>query len=441
MILSNDLAERIDINDPENLRFHLNSYGVLGVNLALLNQSINKKLRIPLTEGYPPTFFISYRWENEEHKEYVKYVAKTIENQGFKVHFDQNILEDEIKIENFNKVPEFVSSIADCHYFLMIITEKYIDNIIARKGKTSWVYDEQQNALYLQNNHRISLIGLVVEDDNDIDLLGSKYLINVSNNKYDLSKLVSFLDKFQKRISKKENEDLLYFMKTFEELYLSQNEECEKLLNDFSHLKIVPEYNLRRSLFLFYINKDKDLAYEICNENYSGITNIEGFISICPILEYRNDFSKIFKNLYNLRKRYNKYNSPVFHYYKGYTLIELNSYEAGKNHLEYYKNNYPQIYERKYIKEEVDKMLEIANQHLMHQQSIYKIQCSGCNSKYSIQNLNYKICGDCGTCYHDSDSLNICPICSNDGTIPYMLSDKFNIMCPVCFKSSLKIKK
>jgi hypothetical protein len=119
----------------DTVRKYINIYGVLTVQIALLQNAMMEKLALPNIKGYPPQVFISYRWENEAHKLWVLKLARFLERSGFHVHFDQNDLDAKAGLQ---EVPAFVSSIAAAQYALVINSPGYIDRVTARKNQTSW---------------------------------------------------------------------------------------------------------------------------------------------------------------------------------------------------------------------------------------------------------------------------------------------------------------
>ncbi len=181
IISSEELREKLKGADLETIRKYLKIYGSLTVRLALFHTAVIEKLKIPKTQGYPPGIFISYRWENEEHKKWVLDLANYLKSIGYKVFLDQ--YDVDLNPESFHEIPNFISSIALCNYFLVIISPGYLDRTLARKGKTSWVFDEYQQALHLVKAGKIKLRAVLSEGKgwlnvcdmfNTVDMRGGK---------------------------------------------------------------------------------------------------------------------------------------------------------------------------------------------------------------------------------------------------------------------------
>jgi len=95
--------------------------------LYFSNKLIKKKPLLPNQER--KKVFISYSWDNEEHKEWVRNIAKELEKEtDIKVELDQ------WDLELGEYLTEFMDKIAASHYTLIIITQGYLEKIKREKG-------------------------------------------------------------------------------------------------------------------------------------------------------------------------------------------------------------------------------------------------------------------------------------------------------------------
>ena len=131
--------------------------------------------------GAPPEdmrIFLSYRWENDLHREWVRGLADSLDERGYDVILDQFAMEQPIS--------EMISLIATCSIFMPVLTDGYFERIDVGDGpvvshefmKDGWVFDEYQVALSLAKIHRLKIAGMwrsgrlrdVFTTDNTIDM-------------------------------------------------------------------------------------------------------------------------------------------------------------------------------------------------------------------------------------------------------------------------------
>jgi TIR domain len=135
--------------------------GVHAWDVAHLTQLLNQALATtPEPPDKPPSVFLSYRWESEEHRAWVTRLAHDLKARGYDVYFDQDL-----QVEHHDQLmpaPELISLIVRCNFFVMVLTEGYLERIGPSAQRASiklmdgWVWDEYQTALQLVKIGRIN---------------------------------------------------------------------------------------------------------------------------------------------------------------------------------------------------------------------------------------------------------------------------------------------
>jgi len=148
-----DLMAELDGADEETVKRIAWEKGSLQVRLAMLGLAAIRKGVNPLWYGYPPGVFISYKWAGEPMKELVLALAGHLRDLGYRSFLDVENLSDDA--DSYFQIPQFITSLQDCTYYLLLLTELSADFITARKGKTTWIYDEYDHAVRLVNEGRL----------------------------------------------------------------------------------------------------------------------------------------------------------------------------------------------------------------------------------------------------------------------------------------------
>ncbi len=125
--------------------------GVHAWDIAHLTRLLNQALATtPEPPAKPPSLFLSYRWESEEHRVWVARLAHDLKARGYDVYFDQDL---QVEHDQLMPAPELISLIARCNRLVMVLTEGYLERIRpgAERGniKDGWVWDEYQTAIRL----------------------------------------------------------------------------------------------------------------------------------------------------------------------------------------------------------------------------------------------------------------------------------------------------
>ena len=104
-------------------------YGNLAVKIALLGIASTKKLYNPYWIGCPPGVFLSYKWNGPGSKNYVQQIHDYLIQLGYHVFFDKNELSEDA--DTYTAVPEYIANVANCQYYMLILTERTADYITA----------------------------------------------------------------------------------------------------------------------------------------------------------------------------------------------------------------------------------------------------------------------------------------------------------------------
>jgi hypothetical protein len=108
-----------------------------------------------------PVLFLSYRWHDREHKQWVKQFADDLVKRGYEIVFDKHFMKE----SSPPQVPELVAKMAACSFFVPILTEEYRRRIEIQGDwvvhtDDGWVFDEWQTALLLASASRLKFIGV-----------------------------------------------------------------------------------------------------------------------------------------------------------------------------------------------------------------------------------------------------------------------------------------
>lgn len=136
------------------------TFGWRAVWLAELGHNLQLRFSRPPPFSEPESVFLSYRWGNEAQNHWVAELAETLAKRHYRVSLDRLVPPEEVD------VPEFVSSIVDCRYFLAIIDPGYVKRLGTpddKKIQDGWVFDEVQTAFHAENQGLIRVVGLLRE--------------------------------------------------------------------------------------------------------------------------------------------------------------------------------------------------------------------------------------------------------------------------------------
>jgi hypothetical protein len=131
--------------------------------------------------NYMPKTFISYAWENENHKNWVRTFAERLRNDGVEVILDQ------WHLTLGDQLPEFMeSSIRENDFVLIICTPRYKVKSDKRSGGVGYEGDIITSEVFTQGNQR-KFIPILREgewNDSAPSWLLGKYYIDLRGNTY-----------------------------------------------------------------------------------------------------------------------------------------------------------------------------------------------------------------------------------------------------------------
>lgn len=146
------------------------------------DQMINLQQASPQTEDDNPVVFISYSWDNEPHKKWVKDLSERLTETGVQVILDQNDL------MLGDPLPQFMErSIIHSDYVLIICTPEYKKKADARKGGVGYEESIITGDIFATQNHRkyITVLASGTWEASTPIWAGGKYGVNLSNLKFE----------------------------------------------------------------------------------------------------------------------------------------------------------------------------------------------------------------------------------------------------------------
>ncbi len=156
-----DLMAELENADAEVVERTARERGSLPVRLAMLGLAVIRKGSSPLWHGYPPGVFISYKWAEQGLTQLVLDLAEHLRQLGYRAFLDRENVDADVDAQF--SVPAFVASLQDCSYYLLLLTDLCADLMTGRRGKTSWIFDEYQQAIRLVNDGRLVVIPVLME--------------------------------------------------------------------------------------------------------------------------------------------------------------------------------------------------------------------------------------------------------------------------------------
>ena len=445
IISSDDIVSLVRTSQGDQWKILLRHVGDLPVRLAFLQIAMEEKSITPYTKNYPPVYFIAHKWESAAQRSWVKNLAEYIKGRGYNVFLDQDALEE--TASNFLEVPQFIANMVNCNYFLIIVTEKYLDFVQARNNKTSWVYDEYQSAVLLNNSGKLKMQAILLEGN--VLPQGLLMGFNAADMRTDRNNF-SLLDKFipiydGPQITINQKKELEQFIIDYDNiLAMRDGAAAAKLLENYAHLNMIYDYKYRLANFYWEIDKLSE-AYQIALNIKDECDYDAHVLVLCSIFKESQDYPTYFRFVHHMKQSHKINRSIGFHYLTAGCLKESNSVFAARNHYGWLAKNLTPEQKKTLslwptIEEEwlaLDKLIAgFTPKHLFY--------CNNCNSEYPfIADFN-KVCGQCGTLYEENEIR--CPVCENEGIIPLQLllpsetSIPINFRCPVCNDGTLNCK-
>ncbi len=245
------LMAELEAADPETVNRIAREKGSLAVRLAMLGLAANKKGSRPLWYGYPPGVFISYKWADGPLQEYVLELAAHLRELGLRVFLDRENLDRDA--DNYFSVPAFITSLQECNYYVLLLTELCADFITARTNKTSWIFDEYQHALRLANAGRLFVIPVLLEPNGITEFYTRKNVFDLTLNWRDFRKLDQVFPAGPISLAEPDVEVLSRAAEEFDSVFLREHwSQASEVLLRTARLETVFDHQFRRMLHAIY---------------------------------------------------------------------------------------------------------------------------------------------------------------------------------------------
>jgi hypothetical protein len=225
--------------------------GSLPVRLAMLGLASIRKGESPLWWGYPPGVFVGYKWNGKPMHDFVVGLAGHIRGLGYRVFLDVEELDRDA--DAYFRIPGFITSLQDCSFYVLLLTELSADIITARRGKTTWIFDEYQHACRLVNCGRLIIVPVLLEPNGLTDYFTPENVIDLTANPRDLGKLHRILTPDPIELGGAEVAELTALVAHFDRLFLNQEWDASgSLLQSGRQLEHTFDHQFRRMLHSIY---------------------------------------------------------------------------------------------------------------------------------------------------------------------------------------------
>jgi hypothetical protein len=253
-----DLMIELDGADPETVNRIAWKEGSLPVRLAMLGLASIRKGESPLWWGYPPGVFIGYKWSGKPMHDLVVGLAEHIRGLGYRVFLDVENLDDDA--DAYFRIPQFIASLQDCTFYVLLLTKLSADMLTARKGKTTWIFDEYQHAVRLVNSGRLFIVPVLLEPKGMIDAFTPEQVIDLTATSRDFGKLHDILTPDPIKLSEPEINELSTTVAQFDKLFLDEQwEASNNLLQGSPHLEHTFDHGFRCMLHSIYTANQTNL--------------------------------------------------------------------------------------------------------------------------------------------------------------------------------------
>lgn len=264
-----DLMIELDGADVEKVNQIAWEKGSLPVRLAMLGLSSVRKEGSPLWWGYPPGVFISYKWDGLYMQRIVSKLANYIRSLGYNAFLDIENLDE--NADAYFQIPQFITSVQVCSFYILLLTELSSEMIFAGKNKTTWIHDEYQHAVRLSNSGRLVIIPVLLETNGLTDFYRIDNVIDLRNNQYDFRALNAILTPDPVKLVCDEIEQLKDTVNKFDTTFLNQGwNDSEKILKNNHYLGNTFDYQFRVMLHALYTANQNDFytAYDLLKKTY-----------------------------------------------------------------------------------------------------------------------------------------------------------------------------
>ncbi len=226
-------------------------WGSLPVRLAMLGLAALRKEASPLWWGYPPGVFIGYKWAGPSMTGYVRAMAEHVRARGYRAYLDVENLD--AQADAYFQIPQYIASLQECSFYVLLMTEAAADAIEARKRTTTWIFDEYQHALRLVDGGRLCLVPVLLEQGGLIVPFSRDQVIDLSGRQQDFSALDAVLTSAPLALHPAEVEVLSASMARFDEVFLASRwEDAAAELKAGDRFAGTFDHGFRRMLLAIY---------------------------------------------------------------------------------------------------------------------------------------------------------------------------------------------
>jgi hypothetical protein len=253
-----ELMIELDGADPETVNRIARKEGSLPVRLAMLGLASSRKDESPLWWGYPPGVFLGYKWSGKPLRDLVVSLAEHVRGLGYRAFLDVENLDEDA--DAYFQIPQFIASMQDCEFYVLLLTELSADMLSARKGKTTWIFDEYQHAVRLVNSGRLFIVPVLLEPEGMIDAFRPDNVIDLTVTPRDFGKLDDILAPNPIKLSEAEMKELTATVAQFDKLFLDEQwDASDYLLRGSPHLAHTFDHEFRRMLHSIYTANQRTL--------------------------------------------------------------------------------------------------------------------------------------------------------------------------------------
>lgn len=246
-----ELMKELDGADPETVNRIAWEKGSLPVRLAMLGLASIRKGQRPLWWGYPPGVFISYKWEGGPMRDLVAALANHIRQLGYRAFLDVENLDEDA--DAYFQIPQFITSLQDCTFYVLLLTRLSADLMTGRKGKTSWIHEEYQHAVRLANSGRLIIVPVLLEPNGTTDDFTLDNVINLTDDQRAFDSLNDILRPHPVALDDGRSEELSRDVEEFDTLFLNEQwAESDSVLRRANHLRHTFDYQFRSMLHAIY---------------------------------------------------------------------------------------------------------------------------------------------------------------------------------------------
>ena len=246
-----ELMVELDGADPETVNRIAWERGSLPVRLAMLGLAAARKGTSPLWWGYPPGVFIGYKWDGERMRELTAALARHVRGLGYRPFLDAENLDADA--DAYFQIPQFITSLQECSFYVLLLTELSADMLTARKNKTTWIYDEFQHATRLADSGRLLIVPVLLEPEGLTDFFTRDRVLDLTADPHDFGKLEDMLAPDPAALTGAETDELRAAVARFDATFLgSRWDEADEVLRDAERFGHTFDHQFRRMLHALY---------------------------------------------------------------------------------------------------------------------------------------------------------------------------------------------